>query len=1011
VQREQQIKVTVIALLMVGACFITYYFHAVQKSDIVFSHVFYVPIFIATLWWKRKGLLVAVILGLVLIVSNVLFRSGSGGYGDYFRALMFIGAGIIFAILSERISRAEAILKNLNAVLRAIWNVDKIISKRKDRNRLVQDICHSLIQTRGYYSAWIALWNEAGKLIATAEAGVGEDFSAMVELLERGALPVRCREAMKEPGLATIPDPASVCPGCPLSRSYQGRGGMVIRLEHDGKVYGILAATLPVGFAADSEEQALFRGVAGDIARALHGIEVEEVRRQAQEALKESEEWWRALVRNVPDFIMTVDRDGTMRAINHTVPGITTEEAIGTKVFEYVAPEQSDVLRKSLERVFQTGNPEGYQILGTGPRGPNTAWYETRVIPMRHDGEIIAVTLISRDITESRSVEEALRESEEMYRTLLQTSPDAVTVMDLEGKILDVSQRTIELHGFAQAEELLGRSGFDLVSPEDRKRAVKDSQDFMGGKGIMKKLEYRLLKKDGASFVGEVNASWLRDVQGNPKAIILATRDITEHRLAAESLRDSEERYRAFFEQAAESVVLIDPENGALLDFNDMAYTNLGYSREEFQTLRAWSIDVTESAEEVRERLQKILREGTNTYEALHLTKDGGLRNVFVKARLISRRGEKLIQAFWQDITERKRAESELRIKDKALASSISAIALADLAGNLTYVNPSFLKLLRYDEEKEVLGKPAVQFWHPDDKVVEIIRILREQGSWVGEMIAKTKDGLFFHIQLSANMVRDDRERPLYIMVSFIDISERKKMQEHLIQTEKLAAMGILSAGVAHEINTPLGGISMFAQMSLADVGKKGKTDELKDSLDTIIRKSEAAGKVVRNLLEFSRQTKSEMAVVDINSMIERSLILTRNQANIQNVKVSTKLAPDLLPVLADESKIQQVWMNIIINALQAMPKGGKLTITSRNMPVRKMIEVRISDTGVGIPKEVLPKIFDPFFSTKETGKGTGLGLSVSYGIIQEHEGFIAVESEPGKGSTFAVRIPAHNRE
>jgi signal transduction histidine kinase len=162
----------------------------------------------------------------------------------------------------------------------------------------------------------------------------------------------------------------------------------------------------------------------------------------------------------------------------------------------------------------------------------------------------------------------------------------------------------------------------------------------------------------------------------------------------------------------------------------------------------------------------------------------------------------------------------------------------------------------------------------------------------------------------------------------------------------------------------------------------------------------------VRNLLDFSRQTKAEKGMVDINQNIQKSLEIIHNQAEIQNVKIVTALEQGLVPIFADESKLQQVWTNIILNALQAMPRGGTLTITTRSIPNRKIIEAKFNDTGGGIPKENLVKIFDPFFTTKETGKGTGLGLSVSYGIIQEHEGTITVESGPGQGATFIIRLP-----
>lgn len=230
-------------------------------------------------------------------------------------------------------------------------------------------------------------------------------------------------------------------------------------------------------------------------------------------------------------------------------------------------------------------------------------------------------------------------------------------------------------------------------------------------------------------------------------------------------------------------------------------------------------------------------------------------------------------------------------------------------------------------------------------------------------------------------------------------VTERKKLEQHLSRSEKLASIGRLSAGVAHEINNPLTNISIYSQLLL-----KKTRGENKRMMGIIKSQADIAARIVKNLLEFSRQHVVKFEQTDINHLISAVLIISEHQFSSKNIKVVKDLDSNSPKILADDSQLQQVFVNIMTNAIEAMPRGGNLTVSTRK--ANGFIEVKISDTGRGIPKEDLPKIFDPFFTTKEIGKGTGLGLSISYGIIKKHDGKISVESEVGKGTTFIIELP-----
>jgi signal transduction histidine kinase len=259
--------------------------------------------------------------------------------------------------------------------------------------------------------------------------------------------------------------------------------------------------------------------------------------------------------------------------------------------------------------------------------------------------------------------------------------------------------------------------------------------------------------------------------------------------------------------------------------------------------------------------------------------------------------------------------------------------------------------------------------------------------------------------------------RSLPLLGIFTDLREKikmeKKLQEaqmRLLQAEKMASLGSLAAGVAHEINNPLGGILIYASLLMEEF--ENENDPRVQDLKRIVEEGTRCKEIVKSLLEFGRQAESKFEPIDINKAINDGLFFLENQALFQNIKITKHLDPSLPFIQGDANQIKQVFMNMMVNAAEAMSEeGGSLTITTGVNPDESSIYISFKDTGVGIPPEIQSKIFDPFFTTKEVGKGTGLGLSTSYGIIQSHHGNIEVESEVGKGTTFKIILPVSVEE
>jgi two-component system NtrC family sensor kinase len=228
-------------------------------------------------------------------------------------------------------------------------------------------------------------------------------------------------------------------------------------------------------------------------------------------------------------------------------------------------------------------------------------------------------------------------------------------------------------------------------------------------------------------------------------------------------------------------------------------------------------------------------------------------------------------------------------------------------------------------------------------------------------------------------------------------------MQAHLVRSEKLASLGKLAAGIAHEINNPLGGILIYSHLLLEDSHKNSPEYE---NLKKIVKETTRCKDIVKGLLEFARPKEPEMTLADINDVVEKSLSIMERQALFQNITLKKKYSSSLPKTVADSSQLQQVFVNIIINAAEAMDGNGNLTISTSVNGDGKYIDIRFQDTGHGISEEDKRRLFEPFFTTKEVGKGTGLGLSICYSIVQKHKGRIEVTSQEGKGSTFTVKIP-----
>lgn len=371
------------------------------------------------------------------------------------------------------------------------------------------------------------------------------------------------------------------------------------------------------------------------------------------------------------------------------------------------------------------------------------------------------------------------------------------------------------------------------------------------------------------------------------------------------------------------------------------------------------------------------------------------------------------------DITHLKILERELRRRNvffhNLIDSSVDGIIAADMKGNLILFNQGAQSLLGYSEDETLSGFHVTQLYNQGVAYEVVSRMRSPDYGGKGklrhqELVVKHKDGHDIPVSFSGGIIYDNHQEIATYGI-FTDLRAMQKIEEDLEQThqmlmqsEKMAGLGRLAAGVAHEINNPMSGIMLYANMVQEDLGED---HPLQEDLATIIREAERCKVIVADLLEFSHQTSYEMDLINLNDVVHKTLGVLKNQPLFQNIELKLMLEKQLGLIFGNAIRLNQVVMNVLVNAAQVMEKGGTMTITTRNRANGELSEILITDTGPGIEQERQEKIFDPFYTTKKPGEGTGLGLSVSYAIVREHKGTIRVAESSPSGTTFAIRFPA----
>ncbi|MEE9150392.1 MAG: PAS domain S-box protein, partial [Thermoplasmata archaeon] len=610
---------------------------------------------------------------------------------------------------------------------------------------------------------------------------------------------------------------------------------------------------------------------------------------------------------------------------------------------------------------------------------------------------------VMRDITEQKRAEEDIRK----FKTIADNTAYGVAISDMTGHLIYANDSYAQMHGYT-VDELIGQNIFALY-PENQQEfmtrrieRIKETGSAVG--------ELIRKRKDGTIFPTLSTGTLVKDDQGKPLYIASSHFDLTERKKTEEALKISEDKFSRAFHSNPYPMSLVTMEEGRYLDVNDSYVQIFGFSREELLGRTTVEMGIAKTRR-FRIRLLQILgkKQAVKNLEVEFYTKSGRKVDALLSADKIEIGGETCLLSVINDVTERKQAQEEIS-KFKTIADEASyGVVISDLDNIIVYVNATFADWHGYKPD-ELIGQPlSILFTEDQYKVLTERRkkILQAGRITPTEIWRKKKDGTIFSTLSSGSIVKDDKGRLLYIAATHFDLTERKKMEEQLMVTDRLASIGELASGIAHEINNPLTSVIGFTEL----LAEREVPDDIKDDLLFINKEAQRTAQIVQNLLTFARKHKQEKELLNINDAILNVLELRAYELRVNKIEVNTQLATNLPKVMANIFQLRQVFLNLIINAEYFMIKEhnrGNLTITTET--VGNLVRTSIADDGPGVAKGNIEHLFDPFFTTKEVGKGTGLGLSICHGIITEHDGRIYVESEPGKGATFIVELPVFKK-
>ena len=599
--------------------------------------------------------------------------------------------------------------------------------------------------------------------------------------------------------------------------------------------------------------------------------------------------------------------------------------------------------------------------------------------------------------------------SGDVYRSIFENAIEGIFQTSPSGQYLNVNPALAKMYGYESPEDLIEQLTTIrhqlYVDPLRRDAFVMEMEIH----GEVRGFESEIYRKDRTVIWISESARAVRDAKGKIDYYEGMVEDITDRKKAEESLK----LFRALINQSNDAIEVIDPETGRFLDVNPWAWQRLGYTRDEMMTM--FIAEVSVSAPPLERIVKETKRAGFKVIQDERRRKDGSTFPVESTVQYIQLERGYLVSMV-RDISERKRAEDQIAEQAAFLDKARDAIIARDLEGKVLFWNEGAERIYGWKRE-EVLGRNIAGILYADPaKFSDVNHMTVSRGEWSGELQHLTKGGDEITAEGRCTLIRDAEMNPTSVLAIYTDITERKMIEAQFLRAQRMESIGTLAGGIAHDLNNILAPIMMSIDaLKLMSDGNP----QTAGILETIGVSAKRGADIVRQVLSFARGMEGVRVEIQPKHLLKDLEHIIKDTFP-KNLTLSFSVPNNTWTILGDPTQVHQVLLNLCVNARDAMPNGGNLTVSVENSVLDeayaathleakpgRYVVITVVDSGTGIPQKLIDKIFEPFFTTKTLSNGTGLGLSTVMAIVKSHQGLINVYSEDGKGTTFTVYLPA----